>query len=103
MNDRRNSLPQDVLSFGPFSVFAAERLLKKADEPITLLTPWLGRLLPRRSTGPTTVKAMSSPRLPVNDRQSHVMKKRPGTCRGFFQPPEAIDLLPIDKTEVHTK
>jgi DNA-binding response OmpR family regulator len=34
MNDRRNSGPQDVLSFGPFSLFAAERLLKKADEPI---------------------------------------------------------------------
>ena len=102
MNDRRNSLPQDVLSFGPFSVFAAERLLKKADEPITLITPWLGRLLPRRSTGPTTVKAMSSRRLSVNDRQSHVIKKA-GTCRGFFQPSEAIDLLPIDKTEVHTK
>jgi hypothetical protein len=45
---------------------------------------------------------MSSPRLPVNDRQSHVIKK-PGTCRGFFQPPDAIDLLPIDKAEVHTK
>src|SRR5882762_5587435 len=84
MNDRRNSLPQDVLSFfGPFSVFAAERLLKKADEPITLRTPWLGRLLPRRNTGPTTVKAMSSQRLPVNDRRSHVMKKKPGTCRFF--------------------
>jgi hypothetical protein len=34
MNDHRNSLPQDVLSFGPFSVFAAKRLRKKADEPI---------------------------------------------------------------------
>jgi len=45
---------------------------------------------------------MSSPRLPVNDRQSHVMKKSPEHA-GFFQPPEAIDLLPIDKTEVHTK
>jgi hypothetical protein len=41
-------------------------------------------------------EAMSSPRLPVNDLQSR-------TCRGFFQPPEAIDPLPIDKTEVHTK
>jgi hypothetical protein len=56
MNDRRNSLPQDVLSFGPFSVFAAERPLKKADEPITLITP-----------------------------------------------ARSDDLLPIDKTEVHTK
>jgi hypothetical protein len=83
MNDHRNSLPQDVLSFGPFSVFAAERLRKKADEPITRITPWLGRLLPRRSTGPTTVKAMSSPRLPVNDRQSHVMKKA-RNMPGFF-------------------
>src|ERR1700739_1621024 len=36
MNDRRNSQPKDVLSFGPFSLFAAERLLKKADEPIPL-------------------------------------------------------------------
>jgi DNA-binding winged helix-turn-helix (wHTH) protein len=27
---------KDVLSFGPFSLFAAERLLKKADEPIPL-------------------------------------------------------------------
>src|SRR5271169_6764471 len=36
MNDRRNSQPNDVVSFGPFSLFAAERLLKKADEPIPL-------------------------------------------------------------------
>jgi predicted ATPase/DNA-binding winged helix-turn-helix (wHTH) protein len=38
MNDRRNSnsQPGDVLSFGPFSLFAAERLLRKADEPIPL-------------------------------------------------------------------
>ena len=36
MNDRRNSQSNDVLSFGPFSLFAAERLLKKADEPIPL-------------------------------------------------------------------
>src|SRR6202166_685314 len=36
MNDRRTLQLQDVLSFGPFSLFAAERLLKKADEPIPL-------------------------------------------------------------------
>src|ERR1700735_1681487 len=36
MNDRRHSQPKDVLSFGPFSLFAAERLLKKAEEPIPL-------------------------------------------------------------------
>src|SRR6202167_557511 len=36
MNDHRNSQPKDVLSFGPFSLFAAERLLKKGDEPIPL-------------------------------------------------------------------
>ena len=36
MNDRRDSQSKDVLSFGPFSLFAAERLLKKADEPIPL-------------------------------------------------------------------
>src|SRR6204780_3138500 len=36
MSDRRNSGSKDVLSFGPFSLFAAERLLKKADEPIPL-------------------------------------------------------------------
>jgi predicted ATPase/DNA-binding winged helix-turn-helix (wHTH) protein len=36
MNDRRNSQPKDVLSFGSFSLFAAERLLRKADEPIPL-------------------------------------------------------------------
>jgi predicted ATPase len=36
MNDRRNSQFKDVLSFGPFSLFAAERLLRKADEPIPL-------------------------------------------------------------------
>jgi DNA-binding winged helix-turn-helix (wHTH) protein len=36
MNDRRNSHQKDALSFGPFSLFAAERLLKKADEPIPL-------------------------------------------------------------------
>src|SRR5277367_1756807 len=28
--------PRDVLSFGPFTLFVAERLLKKADEPIPL-------------------------------------------------------------------
>ena len=36
MNDRRNSQPGDLLSFGPFSLFPAERLLKKADKPIAL-------------------------------------------------------------------
>jgi DNA-binding winged helix-turn-helix (wHTH) protein len=36
MNDRRNSQPKDVLFFGPFSLFAAERLLKKADESIPI-------------------------------------------------------------------
>ena len=36
MNDRRNRQSKDVLSFGPFSLFAAERLLKKGDEPIRL-------------------------------------------------------------------
>ena len=36
MNDRRTLQPKDVLSFGPFSLFAAERLLKKGDEPIPL-------------------------------------------------------------------
>src|ERR1700675_2838324 len=36
MNDRRNRQSEDVLSFGPFSLFVAERLLKKADEPIPL-------------------------------------------------------------------
>src|ERR1700685_4122685 len=36
MNDRRNSQPKDVLSFGPFSLFAAERLLKKVDQPVPL-------------------------------------------------------------------
>jgi len=36
MNDSRNSQAKDVLSFGPFSLFVAERMLKKADEPIPL-------------------------------------------------------------------
>jgi len=36
MNDRRDPQPEDVLSFGPFSLFAAQRLVKKADEPISL-------------------------------------------------------------------
>jgi DNA-binding winged helix-turn-helix (wHTH) protein len=36
MSDRRNSESKDMLSFGPFSLFAAERLLKKGDDPIPL-------------------------------------------------------------------
>src|ERR1700677_457318 len=36
MSDSRNFQPEDVLYFGPFNLFAAERLLKKADEPIAL-------------------------------------------------------------------
>jgi predicted ATPase/DNA-binding winged helix-turn-helix (wHTH) protein len=36
MNDRRGSQPYDVLSFGPFRLFASERLLKKADEVVPL-------------------------------------------------------------------
>ena len=36
MNDRRDPEPNDLLSFGPFSLFTAERLLKKADESIPL-------------------------------------------------------------------
>jgi predicted ATPase/DNA-binding winged helix-turn-helix (wHTH) protein len=58
MNDRRNSEPRDVLSFGPFSLFAAERLLKRADEPVPLggraldvliaLTERAGEVVPRK-------------------------------------------------------
>jgi predicted ATPase/DNA-binding winged helix-turn-helix (wHTH) protein len=36
MSDHRNPQSKDVLSFGPFSLYAAERLLKKADEPVPL-------------------------------------------------------------------
>ena len=36
MNDHRNPQLQDALSFGPFSLFAVERLLKKGDEPVPL-------------------------------------------------------------------
>src|ERR1700722_2382876 len=36
MNDRRDSQPKAVLSFDPFSLSAAERLLRKAGEPIPL-------------------------------------------------------------------
>ena len=36
MDDLRNPEHNDVLSFGPFSLRVAERLLKKADEPIPL-------------------------------------------------------------------
>src|SRR6201987_5681344 len=36
MNDRRDPKPNDQLSFGPFSLLTAERLLKKADESIPL-------------------------------------------------------------------
>src|SRR5580698_3931090 len=36
MDDLRNPEHNDVLCFGPFSLFAAERLLKKADEPVPL-------------------------------------------------------------------
>jgi predicted ATPase/DNA-binding winged helix-turn-helix (wHTH) protein len=36
MNGRRNVQPRDVLSFGPFSLFVAGRLLKRADEMIPL-------------------------------------------------------------------
>jgi predicted ATPase/DNA-binding winged helix-turn-helix (wHTH) protein len=36
MSDHRDSEPKDVLSFGPFGLFAVERLLKKGGEPIPL-------------------------------------------------------------------
>jgi len=36
MNDRRDPQPNELLSFGPFSLLTAERLLKKADESIPL-------------------------------------------------------------------
>src|SRR5277367_2366018 len=36
MYDRRDPSPEDALSFGPFSLFAAERLIEKAGEPIVL-------------------------------------------------------------------
>src|SRR5258708_14303728 len=36
MNNRRNPQSKDVLSFGPFSLFATERLLEKGGEPIPL-------------------------------------------------------------------
>jgi hypothetical protein len=34
MNDRGDPQPNDLLSFGPFSLLTAERLLKKADEGV---------------------------------------------------------------------
>ena len=36
MKEGRDAQPMDEISFGPFSLFASERLLKKADEPILL-------------------------------------------------------------------
>src|SRR6202789_2916760 len=36
MDDRRDPSPEDALSFGPFSLSAAERLLRKAGEPVAL-------------------------------------------------------------------
>jgi predicted ATPase len=36
MDDRDNPSPDNVVSFGPFRLFAAERLLQKGDEPILL-------------------------------------------------------------------
>jgi predicted ATPase len=36
MNDGRNPQPRDIISFGPFSLFAAERLLRRADERVSL-------------------------------------------------------------------
>src|ERR1700722_3141516 len=36
MDDRRDPSPEGALSFGPFSLSAAERLLRKAGEPIAL-------------------------------------------------------------------
>jgi len=36
MNDHRHSLPEEPLSFGPFSLFVTGRQLKRADEPIHL-------------------------------------------------------------------
>jgi predicted ATPase/DNA-binding winged helix-turn-helix (wHTH) protein len=58
MNDRRKSEPKSVLFFGPFSLFGAERLLKKADEPVPLggrvldiliaLAERAGEVVPRR-------------------------------------------------------
>src|SRR5580704_402709 len=36
MNDHRHSLPEEAISFGPFSLFVTGRQLKRADEPIPL-------------------------------------------------------------------
>src|SRR6202453_4265315 len=36
MNDPRDPRPNDLLSFGPFSLLTSERLLKKANESIPL-------------------------------------------------------------------
>src|ERR1700726_381807 len=58
MDDLRNPQHNDVLSFGPFSLRVAERLLKRADEPIPLggrvldvliaLTERAGEVVPRK-------------------------------------------------------
>jgi DNA-binding winged helix-turn-helix (wHTH) protein len=62
MNDRRKSGPKDVLSFGPFSLFVAERLLR-ADKPVLLggrvldiliaLAERAGEVVPRKELIPT--------------------------------------------------
>ena len=36
MNDHRHSLPEEAISFGPFSLFVTDRLLKRAEELIPL-------------------------------------------------------------------
>jgi DNA-binding winged helix-turn-helix (wHTH) protein len=36
MDDHDNQRPDHMVSFGPFRLFAAERLLKKGDEPVLL-------------------------------------------------------------------
>jgi predicted ATPase/DNA-binding winged helix-turn-helix (wHTH) protein len=58
MDDLRNPQRKDVLSFGPFSLCVAERLLKRADEPVPLggrvldvliaLTERAGEVVPRK-------------------------------------------------------
>ena len=36
MDHLGNQRPEHIVSFGPFRLFAAERLLKKSDEPVFL-------------------------------------------------------------------
>jgi DNA-binding response OmpR family regulator len=87
MNGRRKFQPKDMLSFGPFSLLVAGRLLKRADEPIPLGGRALGVLVAQTQRAGEVVSyseliSVARPNVTVNEANLRVELANPRKALG---------------------